>query len=156
MNWHLGGGTTPPKISETTGPMTMKFLPYVKLSEEAWNQKIFFWFRASLLSLTSGKNFMVIRSVVSEILGGGWYHPPQMLLHCPKEQMLLTVNSRVLHWQYFNFCCRLPLFFEWFPFFRPFFCDFRLPCAPPPIKGACYFCFLNPIIYPDLAFVSFS
>ena len=29
----------PPKISETTGPMTMKFLPHVKLSEEAQNQK---------------------------------------------------------------------------------------------------------------------
>ena len=32
----FGGGTTPPpKISETTGPMTMKFLQDVELSEEA-------------------------------------------------------------------------------------------------------------------------
>ena len=30
---------TPPKISETTGPMTMKFLPDAKLSGEARNQK---------------------------------------------------------------------------------------------------------------------
>ena len=37
---------------------------------------------------------MVIRSVVSDILGGWWYPPsPQMLLHCQKEQMLLTVNK---------------------------------------------------------------
>ena len=34
---------------------------------------------------------MVIGPVVSEILGGR-YHPPQMLLHCQKEQMLLTVK----------------------------------------------------------------
>ena len=40
--------------------------------------------------LTSGKNFMVIRPVVSEILGGGT--TPQMPVHCQKEQMLLTVN----------------------------------------------------------------
>ena len=30
---------SPPKISETTGPMTMKLLPDVKLNEEARNQK---------------------------------------------------------------------------------------------------------------------
>ena len=30
-----GGTTPPPKISKTTGPMTMKFLADVKLSEEA-------------------------------------------------------------------------------------------------------------------------
>ena len=43
VNWHLGGGTTPPpKISETTGCMIMKFLPDVKLSGEARNQKNFF------------------------------------------------------------------------------------------------------------------
>ena len=36
-----GGGTIPPKISVTTGHMTMKFLPDVKLSEEAQNQKYF-------------------------------------------------------------------------------------------------------------------
>ena len=37
-----GGGTTPPpKISVTTERMTMKFLPDVKLSEEARNQKKF-------------------------------------------------------------------------------------------------------------------
>ena len=29
----------PPKISETTGGMTMKFLPDVKLGKEAQNQK---------------------------------------------------------------------------------------------------------------------
>ena len=34
---------------------------------------------------------MVIGSVVSEILGGV-VPPPQMLLHCQKEQMLLTVK----------------------------------------------------------------
>ena len=36
-----GGWCHPPKISETTGPMTMKFLPDVKLSREARKQKIF-------------------------------------------------------------------------------------------------------------------
>ena len=36
-----GGGITPPKISETTGRITMEFLPDVKLSEEARNQKFF-------------------------------------------------------------------------------------------------------------------
>ena len=36
---------------------------------------------------------MVIGPVVSHILGG-WY--PQMLLHCLKEQMLLTVKGFVL------------------------------------------------------------
>ena len=35
---------------------------------------------------------MVIRPVVSEILGG--VVPPQMLLHCQKEQMLLTVKEK--------------------------------------------------------------
>ena len=35
----LGGVVLPPKISVTTGPMTMKFLPDVKPSEEARNQK---------------------------------------------------------------------------------------------------------------------
>ena len=40
---------------------------------------------------------MVIRPVVSEILGKEWYHPPpsQMLLHCQKEQMLSTVKVAV-------------------------------------------------------------
>ena len=42
--------------------------------------------------LTSSKNFMVIGPVVSEILGGGVVPPPQMLLHCQKEQSLLTVK----------------------------------------------------------------
>ena len=43
---------------------------------------------------------MVIGPVVSEILGGRWYHPtPQMLLHCQKEQMLLTVNIGYGHKQ---------------------------------------------------------
>ena len=36
-----GGWVVPPKISKTTEPMTMKFLPDVKLSEGARNQKIF-------------------------------------------------------------------------------------------------------------------
>ena len=34
-----GGGTTPPKISEIAGRMTMKFLPDLKLNEEVGNQK---------------------------------------------------------------------------------------------------------------------
>ena len=50
------------------------------------------WFRASLWYLTSGKNFMVVRPAVSEILGGG-FPSPQMLLSFQKEQMLLTINS---------------------------------------------------------------
>ena len=54
----------------------MKFLPDVNLNEEARNQKKNFEFRASSLSLTSGKNFMVIRPVVSEILGGAGTNPP--------------------------------------------------------------------------------
>ena len=37
---------------------------------------------------------MVIGTVVSEILGGSGT-TPQMLLHCQKEQMLLTVNMRI-------------------------------------------------------------
>ena len=36
---------------------------------------------------------MVIGSVVSEILGGGGT-TPHMLLHCQKEQMLLTVKEK--------------------------------------------------------------
>ena len=36
---------------------------------------------------------MVIGPVVSEILGGGTTPPPQMLLHCQKEQMLLTFKG---------------------------------------------------------------
>ena len=36
-----GGWYHPPKISETTGPMTMKFLPDVKLNKEARNQNFF-------------------------------------------------------------------------------------------------------------------
>ena len=35
---------------------------------------------------------MVIRLVVSEILGEGVVPPPQILLSCQKEQVLLTVN----------------------------------------------------------------
>ena len=61
-------------------------------------QKKFFWFLASPLSLTSGKNFMVIGPVVSEILGGDGT-TPQMLLHCQKEQMLLTVKSYNKLWK---------------------------------------------------------
>ena len=34
-----GSGTIPPKIAESTGPMTMKFLLDVKLNKEARNQK---------------------------------------------------------------------------------------------------------------------
>ena len=87
----------------------MKFLPDVKLSGEARNQKkidinvlvcnlqtsqvmstFFFRFRASSLGLTSGKNFMIIRPVVSEILGGMVPTPPQMLVSCQKEQMLFN------------------------------------------------------------------
>ena len=37
----IWGCYRPPKISETTGRMTMKFLPDVKLSQEARNQKKF-------------------------------------------------------------------------------------------------------------------
>ena len=50
---------------------------FVKLAclEGAFLKIGFFLFRASLLSLTSSKNFMVICPVVSEI-SGGWYHPP--------------------------------------------------------------------------------
>ena len=34
-----GGWVVPPKISKTTEPMTMKFLPDVKLNKETQNQK---------------------------------------------------------------------------------------------------------------------
>ena len=54
--------------------------------------KNFFGFRASPWGLTSGKNFMVIRPAVPEILGGV-VPPPQMLLGCQKQQMLLTVKG---------------------------------------------------------------
>ena len=37
----IWGWYHPPKTSETTGPMAMKFLPDVKLSVEARNQKKF-------------------------------------------------------------------------------------------------------------------
>ena len=55
----------------------------------------FFGFRASPWGLTSGKNFMVIRPAVPEILGVVIFHIPlpQMPVSCPKEQMLLTVNK---------------------------------------------------------------
>ena len=43
---------------------------------------------------------MVIRSVVSEILGGGVVPTPQMLVSCQKEQMPLTVKKHgVFIWQ---------------------------------------------------------
>ena len=58
--------------------------------------KNFFGFRASPWGLTSGKNFMVIRPAVPEILGGV-VPPPQMLLGCQKQQMLLTVNSFLVY-----------------------------------------------------------
>ena len=53
-------------------------------------------FRAFLWYLTSGKNFMVIRPAVPEILEG-WFSstPPQMLVSFQKEQMPLTVNKKV-------------------------------------------------------------
>ena len=54
--------------------------------------KNFFGFRASPWGLTSGKNFMVIRPAVPEILGGV-VPSPQMLLGCQKQQMLVTVNG---------------------------------------------------------------
>ena len=41
---------------------------------------------------------MVIRPVVSEILGGV-VPPPQMLLSCQKEQMLLTVKICLVFWK---------------------------------------------------------
>ena len=47
-------------------------------------------FCISSWSLTSGKSFIVIWSVVSEILRGV-YHP-QMPVRCQKEQMLLIVK----------------------------------------------------------------
>ena len=50
--------------------------------------KNFFGFRASPWGLTSGKNFMVIRPSVPEILGG-----VVPLLGCQKQQMLLTVKK---------------------------------------------------------------
>ena len=59
----------------------------LQFTDQSSYVKKFFGFRASLLSLTSGKNFMVIRPVVSEIL------PPQMPVHRQKEQMLLTVKT---------------------------------------------------------------
>ena len=31
-----GGYNTTPKVSETAGRITMKFLPHVKLNKEAW------------------------------------------------------------------------------------------------------------------------
>ena len=55
--------------------------------------KNFFGFGASPWGLTSGKNFMVIRPAVPEILGGGGGTTPQMLLACQKQQMLLTVKT---------------------------------------------------------------
>ena len=53
-----------------------------------------FGFRAFLWYLASGKNFMVIRPVVPEILGGGGFPPPpKMPVSCQKEQMLSTENG---------------------------------------------------------------
>ena len=47
--------------------------------ERFWTfQTHIFGFRASIWHLTSGKTFMVIGPVVSEILGG-WYHPPDAI-----------------------------------------------------------------------------
>ena len=49
-----------------------------------------FGLRVSSLNLTSGKNFMVIRSVLCEILRG--VDIPHMPVSYQKEQMPLTVN----------------------------------------------------------------
>ena len=38
-----------------------------------------------------------------------------------------NVASRISEWQYFNFCLRLPLIYEWFLFFQPFFLIFVCP-----------------------------
>ena len=56
-----------------------------------------FGFRASLWYLTSGKNFMVIRPVVSETF---WGESPQMLVNC----------------QLFSFCLTAQLIFRTLPF----------------------------------------
>ena len=72
--------------------MTMKFLPDVKLSEGARNQKIFL-FRASLLSLTLAKISWSYVQQFPRSQGCGTTPSPQMLLLCQKEQMLLTVNT---------------------------------------------------------------
>ena len=62
--------------------------------------KNFFGFRASPWGLTSGKNFMVIRPAVPEILGGVVPPAPKMLLGCQKQQMLLTVNRGITVYNY--------------------------------------------------------
>ena len=38
-----------------------------------------------------------------------------------------NVASRISEWQYFNFCLRLPLIYEWFLFFQSFFLIFVCP-----------------------------
>ena len=51
-----------------------------------------FGFRASSLSLTSGKNFMFICPVVSEILGG-WHHPPYASSLAKRADAILRVHQ---------------------------------------------------------------
>ena len=70
----------------------------------------FFGFRASLWYLTSGKNFMVIRPAVPDILGGV-VPPPMMLLGCQKQQMLLTVKRNLPSDQLYSDKTVMQLFF---------------------------------------------
>ena len=72
--------------------------------------KKFFGFRASPCGLTSGKNFMVIRPAVPEILGGV-VPPPMMLLGCQKQQMLLTVKRNLPSDQLYSDKTVMQLFF---------------------------------------------
>ena len=55
------------------------------------DMSIFYWFRAPLWILTSGKNVMVILFMISEI-SGGWT-PPQIALSSLKRQMPLAVKE---------------------------------------------------------------
>ena len=47
---------------------------------------------ASLWYLTSGKNFIVMRPAVLELLGGAVFHPALRYQSAEKEQMPLSVN----------------------------------------------------------------
>ena len=56
------------------------------------------------------QNSQVMSKFVSEILEGGGTTPPQMLLHCQKEQMLSTVNKVSMEVGE-SICSALPFFY---------------------------------------------
>jgi len=97
---------------------TWAFLDFAdpQLTDQTSSVKKIFLISASLRSLTSGGNFMVICPVVFEILGGGGLSPlSQMLVSCQKEQIALNVRiTKLFELQpSFYFDCVICLWYVW-------------------------------------------